>query len=122
MGMSLRFAGDPLAGVVVGMRRLTLALLTMSAAVAAASLPASASPVAPRSGMSAASADDRGPVRNGNGVKNRNYSAVRSPTIMHGQQQVSISISGKTNTQSALCNSGRHACNISQRIRTSHRW
>ncbi|GAA1282531.1 hypothetical protein Psi02_31830 [Planotetraspora silvatica] len=108
--------GNPSVSVVVDMRRLTSALLMIVIAGAMASPPASAS----TPGMVAASADDHGPVRNGNGVKNRNYSAVRSPTIMHGQQQVSISISGKTNTQSALCNRGRHACVISQRIRTSH--
>ncbi|WP_203881152.1 hypothetical protein [Planotetraspora kaengkrachanensis] len=119
--MNLHFAGNPLAGMVVGVRRLTLALLVTAGAGAAVSPPASASAAAPRTGMTAATADDRGPVRNGNGIKNRNYSAVRSPTIMRGQQQVSISISGRTNTQSALCNGGRHGCNISQRIRTSHR-
>jgi hypothetical protein len=114
--MSRYVAKNPFVSVVIPMRRLTSALLAIMMSGALASPPASATSV----GMVVASADDRGPVRNGNGIKNKNYSAVKSPTIMRGQQNVSISISGKTNTQSALCKRGRHACKISQRIRTSH--
>jgi hypothetical protein len=114
--MSRYIVENPSVSVVIDMRRLTSVLLAIVMSGAMASPPASAS----SPGMVAASAGDHGPVRNGNGIKNKNYSAVRSPTIMRGQQNVSISISGKTNTQSALCKRGRHACNISQRIRTSH--
>jgi hypothetical protein len=118
--MSRHFAEDPPAGAVITTRRPALALLLVVISGVTASPQASASAVTPRVGTTATSIDDRGPVRNGNGVRNKNYSAVRSPTIMRGQQNVSISISGRTNTQSALCKRGRHACNISQRIRTSH--
>ena len=119
--MSHHYVENPVVGVVGTMWRLTTAMLVIVVSGAMASPQASASTVGTFVGMTAASADAHGPVHNGNGIKNKNYSAVNSPTIQRGAQNVSVSISGTTNTQSAICKRGRHSCNICQKIRSSHR-
>ncbi|WP_433438383.1 hypothetical protein [Nonomuraea sp. CA-141351] len=57
-----------------------------------------------------------GPPNWGNGKHNKNYVAVKSPTIMHGAQQISVSISSRTKTQAAFCKRRAWTCKISQRI------
>ncbi|MCT9933116.1 hypothetical protein N5079_23180 [Planotetraspora sp. A-T 1434] len=57
-----------------------------------------------------------GNTHNENGKRHKRYSAVKSPTIMRGTQQISISVSEKTYTQAAFCKKTPHACNISQKV------
>ena len=110
---------------VVKWRRLTLAALVIVIAGATAWSPASAGVGATRQGsLATISAGDHGPinVRNGNGRRNKSYSAVLSPTITRGVQQVSVTnVNGATNTQNAACKKRQRNCKIIQKLRRS-RW
>ncbi|MFC7587908.1 hypothetical protein ACFQYP_32655 [Nonomuraea antimicrobica] len=58
--------------------------------------------------------DDGGPLVWGDGKHNKNYVAVKSPTIMNGAQDISVSITEKTKTQSGFCKRRAWTCRISQ--------
>jgi hypothetical protein len=118
-------AENPLFSLLINVRRLTLAALVILISGVTASTQASANSVAVRQGVRATVvSDNNGPVRlhmgSGNGKQNQVYSAVNSPTVMHGMQQISVSISGKTIIQAAICKKRHRVCNISQKFRTSH--
>ncbi|MEW9533955.1 hypothetical protein [Microbispora sp. NPDC049125] len=53
-------------------------------------------------------------LNTGHASRNRNYAAVNSPTVFHGNQNVSISISHKTITQGASCRKHARICRINQ--------
>lgn len=119
-------AVNNLASLLINVRRLTLAALVILIWGLTASTQASANTVTVRQGTRGTVVfDDNGPVRlhmdSGNGKQNKVYSAVNSPTVMHGMQQISISSSGKTNIQAAICRKRYRVCNISQRIRGHRR-
>ncbi|MFJ2030767.1 hypothetical protein [Streptosporangium sp. NPDC087985] len=111
--------------MVTNARRLTLTVLALLISGAIASLPASANVVAMhQASWRAAIPMDDGPINsgNGNGRNNKNDSSSNSPTIMRGTQQISISISGRNNIQSAFCKNNASCCKILQRIKTSPWW
>jgi hypothetical protein len=104
-------------GVAVGVRRLTLATLAIVVSGVAVLPPAGANAMAIHQGSRAiVISDDHGPLIWGEGWHNKNYAAVKSPTIMRGAQQISISISEKTRTQAGFCRKKAWVCKISQRI------
>ncbi|ETK30589.1 hypothetical protein [Microbispora sp. ATCC PTA-5024] len=85
--------------------RCALAALTVIAAGALTAAPAQAKP-GPGGGGDASN-------RNGGHARgNRNYASVNSPTAVKGDQNVSISISGKTNTQIGSCRRRTRRCRI----------
>jgi len=110
---------NPLSGV-VHVRRLTMIVLTVALSVAAAPHPSGAQATAARPGGSA-NAGSHGPHNGneGNGKHIKNYTAVNSPTINRGAQQISISISNRTKTQAAFCKKTR-TCRNSQKMRSRH--
>jgi hypothetical protein len=108
----------------MSVRGLTLAVLILVLPVTA--VPQHAEATATRPGASVTLGirlADHGPHNGneGNGRHVKNYTAVNSPTINRGAQQISISISDRTKTQAAFCKKTR-TCRNSQRMGTSHGW
>ncbi|GAA0386890.1 hypothetical protein GCM10009530_42400 [Microbispora corallina] len=90
--------------------RCALAALAVIAAGALTAAPAQARP-GPGGGGDASN-------RNGGHARgNRNYASVNSPTVVKGDQNVAISISGKTNTQVGSCKGQTRRCRINLRSR-----
>ncbi|GII57894.1 hypothetical protein Pth03_62830 [Planotetraspora thailandica] len=112
-------AGNPLAAMVVGMRRaaLTVAVVAIAGFVAAPQQVAMASD--PNEGHG--TGNGNGPVWSRNqGQHNQNAPAINSPTTVVGVQQVN-SVSENTNTQNGLCRKGFRFCKIKQKMRLSRR-
>ncbi|MEZ0073223.1 hypothetical protein [Planotetraspora sp. GP83] len=95
---------------------LTALAIVMSGAVTPPEAEAEASAGWPQGSHGGQGQHGNGNTHNENGKRHKRYSAVKSPTIMRGTQQISISVSEKTYTQAAFCKKTPHACNISQKV------
>ncbi|MEV7969531.1 hypothetical protein AB0O34_26645 [Sphaerisporangium sp. NPDC088356] len=101
----------------INVGRLTLAVLVLVISGITTSVQASAGTVAIRQGSRAAGSDDRGAivVRIGNGVRNRAYLQLKSPTYLSGAQSMSNStISGRSRIQAVICKKGQRRCSVVQ--------
>jgi hypothetical protein len=120
-----RCAGNSLLRASVNARWLTpLALVVVVSAAFLSSQEGASAAATGRAFGATPVEDDRGAIymRNGNGSKNKSYSAVLSPTNTRGVQQVANSIAdGGSITQLALCKKRHRVCTIYQKLRVSHK-